>query len=576
MNTIQTSNSLTTWIRRAVIFGFIALIFLVLLWLDLSNRGLAWQFLWSQTGEEAPIAQIRGMVEVTGNLIRQPLDTDPMASIDNKAEIPYGVNTFLQEEVERPKIQVMLKMISDAGFVWLRQEFPWEDLEVDGRGQFTDSRVDVNGDGEADTVDAWAKYDQIVELTQAEGLRLMVRLSNPPEWSRADPDAGALGPPDDYQDFVNYAVAVAERYQGKITHYQIWNEPNIYPEWGENPIDPAGYTELLCRTYDALKAVDPDIVVMSGAIAPTISIDGFFGISDLIFLQEIYDNGGGACFDILSAQGYGLFSGPTDRRLRATSVNIARHTYYRDIMVNNGDAHKPIWLSEAAWNHTLDAELPPEEIDAFSRFGNVTQEQAARYMPMLFDRAQQEWSWVGNVTYWFFTRKDPFEANQSFYYFRMAEPDYQPETPRFTPLPVYDSVKNYITTQDPVLYRGTHQAETWQIDGGDYYGDASARFGEAVRFESGIRFEAHGTSVDIRWKTDSIRDNQWKTTQIELSDMLAQTQEIEFGTDGIIVDEVIVYDLSLNHIAPIIALGLVAFILLVGTVGLAIMKRMQS
>ncbi len=576
MNTIQTSNSLTTWIRRAVIFGFIALIFLVLLWLDLSNRGLAWQFFWSQTGEEAPIAQIRGMMEVAGNLIRQPLDTDPMASIDNKAEIPYGVNTFLQEEVERPKIQVMLKMISDAGFVWLRQEFPWEDLEVDGRGQFTDSRVDVDGDGEADTVDAWAKYDQIVELTQAEGLRLMVRLSNPPEWSRADPNAGALGPPDDYQDFVNYAVAVAERYQGKITHYQIWNEPNIYPEWGENFVDPAGYTELLCRTYDALKAVDPDIVVMSGAIAPTISLDGFFGLNDLIFLQEIYDNGGGACFDILSAQGYGLFSGPTDKRLRATSVNIARHTYYRDIMVNNGDAHKPIWLSEAAWNHTLDAELPPEQIDAYSRFGNVTQEQAARYMPMLFDRAQQEWSWIGNVTYWFFTRKDPFEANQSFYYFRMAEPDYQPETPRFTPLPVYDSVKDYITTQDPVLYRGTHQAETWQIDGGDYYGDASARFGEAVRFESGIRFEAHGTSVDIRWKTDSIRDNQWKTTRFDLSDMLAQTQEIEFGTDGIIVDEVIVYDLSLNHIAPIIALGLVSVILLVGTVGLAIMKRMQS
>ena len=92
--------------------------------------------------------------------------------------------------MERPKIEAMLGMIRDAGFVWLRQEFPWEDLEVDGRGLFTDSR-DRDGDGQPDeVVDAWAKYDQIVDLTEAYGLRLMVRLSNPPDWSRADPDAG--------------------------------------------------------------------------------------------------------------------------------------------------------------------------------------------------------------------------------------------------------------------------------------------------------------------------------------------------------------------------------------------------
>jgi len=576
MNTIQTNTILGTWIRRAVILGIIALSFLVLLGLDLANRGLAWQFFWSQTGEESPIAQIRGMVEVTGNLIRQPLDTDPLASIDNKADIPYGVNTFLQEEVERPKIEVMLQMIADAGFVWLRQEFPWEDLEVDGRGQFTDSRLDLDGDGELDTIDAWAKYDQIVELTQQYGLRLMVRLSNPPEWSRANPDAGAFAPPDDYQDFVNYAVAVAERYKGQITHYQIWNEPNIFPEWGNNFVDPAGYTELLCRTHDALKEVDPNIVVISGAIAPTISLDGYFGLNDLIYLQEIYDNGGKDCFEVLSAQGYGLFSGPTDRRLRATSVNVARHTYYRDIMVNNGDADKPIWLSEAAWNHTLDAELPPEQIDAFSRFGNVRQDQAARYMPMLYDRSQQEWAWVGNVFYWFFTRKDPFEADQSFYYFRMVEPDYQPETPRFTPLPVYDSVKEYITTQNPVLYRGTHQAETWQIDDGTSIFDASAMFQDVVLFEDGITFDAHGTSVDVRWRYDDSRATGWNTTHFKLSDGFAQTGTITFKQgDTIAVDEITVYDLSLNRLAPLVALGMLAGVLLIGTILLALRERMR-
>ena len=35
---------------------------------------------------------------------------------------------------------------------------------------------------------------------------------------------------------------------------------------------------------------------------------------DLLYLQRMYQAGAGACFDILSVQGYGLWSGPTDRR----------------------------------------------------------------------------------------------------------------------------------------------------------------------------------------------------------------------------------------------------------------------
>ena len=564
-------------IRSVALVLFIAVVFLVLLGLDLSNRGLAWQLMWSQTGEETPPAQIRGMVEVAGNLVRQPLQTEPLAPINHKSDIPYGINTFLQQEVERPKIEAMLRMIRNAGFVWLRQEFPWEDLEVDGRGQFTDSRQDLDGDGQEDRVDAWAKYDQIVDLTEAHNLRLLVRLSNPPNWSRADADAGDLAPPDDLQDFVNYAVAIAERYRGRINHYQVWNEPNIYPEWGNSFVDPARYSEMLCRTYAGLKQVDPEIVVISGAIAPTISLDGYDGFSDLIFLQEIYDLGAGDCFDVLSAQGYGLFSGPTDRRLRATSVNVARHTYYRDIMVRNGDAHKSIWLSEAAWNATLDADLPREEIADFARFGYVTQEQAARYIPMLYDRAQQEWPWVGNVMYWFFTRKDPFEADQSFYYFRMVEPDYQPEKPTFTPLPVYHSVSDYILNQQAILYRGVHQAETWQIQSaGRTLPDEMARFGQASRFDEGLSFRAHGTALEIRWRPaadESISD--WRVSRIELSSGLAATREIEFGNAAVIVDEITVYDLSLNRLFPLVALCLALALVSLGTAALALKERLR-
>ena len=558
--------------RIGIIALLLAVVLAALLALDLRFKGLAWRWLWSMTGEEYPLAQIRGAAELGGNLLRHPLQTDVMAAIDHKTAVPYGVNVFLQEEVEGPKIDAMLRMIREAGFRWLRQEFPWEDLEADGRGIFDDLREDSDGDGIIDRVAGWAKYDRIVELSEKHGLQLLVRLSNPPRWSRADPEAGDFGPPDDLGDYVNYAVAVAERYRGRIHNYQIWNEPNIYPEWGNDFVDPARYAELLCRAHDALKGVDPDIVVHSAAIAPTVSLDGFFGFSDLIFLQELYDLGAGECFDVLSAQGYGLFSGPTDQRLRATSVNIARHTFYRDIMVLNGDGHKPIWLSEAAWNATLDADLPRDQIDAFSRYGNTTQAQAARYMPQLYERAQREWHWIGNIMYWFFTRKDPYEANQSWYYFRMAEPDYQPETPTFTPLPVYDSVKAHIQNEKSTLYRGRHQAETWQVNGaGNLLSDDSARFGKAKSFDKGVDFQAHGTAVEIRWRSPD--SAAWRVSRIALSSGAAVTRSI--ALPAAIVDEITVLDLSRNRLYPLAALALALTLSLLATVGAALRDRFQ-
>ena len=47
------------------------------------------------------------------------------------------------------------------------------------------------------------------------------------------------------QDFADFVAAVVSRYHGRIRYYQIWNEPNIYPEWGSGTINPEAYVELL-------------------------------------------------------------------------------------------------------------------------------------------------------------------------------------------------------------------------------------------------------------------------------------------------------------------------------------------
>jgi hypothetical protein len=481
--------------------------------LDLRNHGKVWNFAWSVTGEEEPIAQMRGVIDWLVSQMRAKPDTRPMVAIDHVTENPYGINAFFWLEADPAKIEDQMRMIADAGFAWVRHQFPWEDIEIDGRGQFTDSRNDIDGDGEPDTIDAFLKYDRIVDLAEKYGLQIQARLDNPPAWSRSRPleETGAFAPPDDIQDFVNYAVAVAEHYKGRIRYYQVWNEPNIYPEWGNQPVDPEAYTELLCRTYDALKAVDPDIVVISGALAPTVQLD-YVALSDFVFLERMYAAGAGECFDILSMQGYGLNSGPTDRRMRTTTVNVGRNQYMRGIMVANGDEHKPIWISEAAWNSVPSEEEHPEPIDARYNFGQVTQEQAARYMPLLYQRAQEEWRWVGVINYWFFTRPSDAESNQSFYYFRMVEPDYQPENdPPFEPLPVYDAMNEFIRRRPyaAILYPGVYQAEHWAIRRPNYAQIIAlddAQFGEAIETTwLSIPLKcAPGDEVIIRWRGESL------------------------------------------------------------------------
>src|SRR5690242_18620566 len=118
--------------KPLLIAAAILIVLAVLLGLDLKNHGLAWNTLWNLTGEETPLSQVRGFVEYLGNYLRPPLQLDPITPIDHTDVTPYGVNTFLQQEVEPEKRERQLQMIADAGFGMIRQQFPWEDIEISG------------------------------------------------------------------------------------------------------------------------------------------------------------------------------------------------------------------------------------------------------------------------------------------------------------------------------------------------------------------------------------------------------------------------------------------------------------
>lgn len=421
--------------------------------LDLAFDGMAADLLWNVTGETEPRQQLLGGAQYVANYTRRNPATGDSSNIQNLPDNPFGINAFLELEAQTTKRRESMQLISEAGIGWLRQQFAWEDIEIYGKGVFWDERNrDENriggGPVRLDTYSSWEKYDYIVQLAEDYDVNILARLGSPtPAWALPDGTTLAYGPPADIQDFVDFAVILATRYKGRITHYQIWNEPNLYPEWGDRLIDPQAYTDLLCRTHDALKAVDPNIVIHTGAIGPTIDLSGRDAF-DMLFLQRMYDFGAGDCFDVLSAQGYGLFSGPTDRRLRPFTMNFGRHEWLRDMMVANGDADKPIWISEAGWNP-----VPNDpSIIGYDTYGQVTMEQAADWAPLAYQRMRADWPWVGVMNYWFLKRPSDEERGQAFYYFRIVEPSGEPT-------PIYDSLKAYIQSGE---WRAQNHDHSWE------------------------------------------------------------------------------------------------------------------
>ncbi len=406
--------------------------------------------LFNLTGEERFFSQIKGLTDLSADLLRARLHLAPDAPVRYADINPFGVNVFLNEEVEPAKREETVRLAAEAGFHWLRQEFPWQDIEIHGKGDFEDRR-------NPPARSAWEKYDQIVDLAEKYGMELIVRVSTPPAWSRAQGDAvGTFAPPDNYEDFGDFVYELVSRYRGRIRYYQIWNEPNIYPEWGNYSISPEDYTRLLKIGATRAREADPNAVIISGALASTIALQPDASpptnaLNDLLYLQRMYDAGAAPYFDIMAMQDYGLWSGPTDRRMQPRVMNFGRPQFVRDVMVANGDANKPIWISEMAWNAVPD-EVPDK------RFGQVSLEQQAEYEPMAYQRVLEEWPWAGVVNTWYFKRATDEWLSQGKpeAYFRLADPD-------FTLQPVYHSLKAYINSIKPTLYPGTHEPTGWAV-----------------------------------------------------------------------------------------------------------------
>ena len=96
-----------------------------------------------------------------------------------------------------------------------------------------------------------------------------------------------------WQRFVG---ALAEHFKGRITHYEVWNEPDLSSFW-KNP-RAADYVDLVRLSAEVLRKVQPDAKLIGGAIA--------WGMTpwSIKFLEDCMKAGLGELVDIITYHGY--------------------------------------------------------------------------------------------------------------------------------------------------------------------------------------------------------------------------------------------------------------------------------
>ncbi len=285
-------------------------------------------------------------------------------------------------------LDTVIRDVQNAGFHWVKFQVPWRDVETADKGQYR-----------------WGNVDGVVDRFHAAGLNVLISIVKAPRWARpAQTNFAVDGPPANNQDFVDFLTAFAQRYRGKVQAVELWNEPNLHSEWGDEPLNVSRYVDMLCKGHTAIKAQDPAMQVISAGLTPTGINDGRNAIDDIVYLRSMYWHGVKGCFDALGAHPSG-YNNPPDARFGYSDPNEPDYKNhpsfffqetllrYRSVMNAFGDSGKRVWVTEFGWASSTNPS-PGYEYAA-----DVTLTEQATYLVKALQLMRQ-WGWVGPACVW--------------------------------------------------------------------------------------------------------------------------------------------------------------------------------
>jgi hypothetical protein len=254
----------------------------------------------------------------------------------------------------------------------------------------------------------WFFYDGGIDEAAAHGLNVMVSVLDAPGWARTT-EAGE-GPPDDYGLYTAFLTELLQRYEGKIHAVEIWNEQNLDREWTTpRGLSPSDYVQLLSQSYEAIKAHNPNIIVISGALSPTGINDRVSAIDDFVYMDEMLAAGLLNYADCVGAHHNGInlppdvpyeeagslaeaatafYRGPFDNPHHSWSFKTTLDTYSQKVQAV--DPSKKLCVTEFGWASSEGYDQYPE---GFGFAQDNTLEEQAQFIVQAFQQMHDS----GNV-----------------------------------------------------------------------------------------------------------------------------------------------------------------------------------
>lgn len=127
--------------------------------------------------------------------------------------------------------------------------------------------------------------------------------------------------------WIRFVKATAEHFKGRVTHWEIWNEPDLSHFWYPGKADPIAYAELINISGNAIKEVIPDAKI--GACTSN---------SQLPYLIKL--------FKYIPAGGLDFYCFHSYDRIPEESWISEKYGKARKLLSNFGHENCEIWMGE--------------------------------------------------------------------------------------------------------------------------------------------------------------------------------------------------------------------------------------
>jgi hypothetical protein len=245
----------------------------------------------------------------------------------------FGIHTQRLNNFEATRM-------ADGGASWVRTVFEWRDVQPEKDGPYN-----------------WSKFDAVILHAALHGMTVLPVVIGTPDYIAKTPGRQPRTQADLHR-FQLFLDALVHRYGNggdfwdalplipytPVTHWQVWNEPNLHTYWA-GELKPKAFAKFLSIARDAITSADPLAKIVLAGMPETKA-----GLPMSTYLKGLYKVKGFAQdIDAVAAHSYAANA----------KGALATMRKERRVMDENGDPDKPLWVTEIGWasagpkNHPL-------------------------------------------------------------------------------------------------------------------------------------------------------------------------------------------------------------------------------